>query len=310
MWTLNPLRKLIGRVFLTAGMAMALAVPALGGEFDLSLNGDTLMWRLDPPDGGAPSYMVGTIHMVDDRLGPAIDRAMRRLDETGALVVETDVSELAQLNVMQAMMLQGDRSLPDIVGEDVFDRLLAVAEPYGMPAYFLRKLAPWGAAMMISVPADQVRAMAAGGAVFDQLLVNAAEARAMPVETLEAIDEQVAVFADHPEADQVSLLVAALEMHPKLDAMVAEMVGRYVADDLAGLAEVAMREMDMGDEELSERMINALIVDRNRRMAERVAPLLQSRPHLVAIGAMHLPGEVGVLNLLAQRGWTVAPAPE
>jgi hypothetical protein len=47
-----------------------------------------MMWRLDPPGGGAASYLVGTVHLIDDRLEPAIERALVRLAETGALAVE------------------------------------------------------------------------------------------------------------------------------------------------------------------------------------------------------------------------------
>lgn len=288
---------------------VALSAPAGAAEsLDLTLYGDTLLWRLDPPGGGAPSYMVGTIHVVDARLEPAVARAEARLQETGALVVETDLSEAGQLDVMSAMMLTGGRTLPDIVGDALFARLVTIAETYGMPSFFLSQLAPWGAAMMISMPAEQLEAMAAGQAVFDQRLVDSADAWSLPVETLESLEEQIQAFADHPEADQVMMLEAAIDMHPRLDAMVTEMIDLYAADDLVGLTEVALQEMDMGDPELSERVLDALIVERNHRMAERVLPLLLEQPHLVAIGAMHLPGEEGVLNLLAQQGWTVQPA--
>ena len=301
-------RMLLG---LAAGLAFTISpatISPVGAEADLALHGETLMWRLIPADGGAPSYLVGTIHIADDRLRPAIDRGVERLEETGALVVEVDISDAAQLDVMQAMILSDGRSLPDLIGEDQYARLIAIGEAYGMPDFFLRQLAPWGAALMISVPAEQMERIMAGAPVLDQSLVNAAETRRLPVETLETIEEQVAAFAGHPEADQVTMLGQALDMHPQLDGLVEEMLERYLADDLAKLAAIALREMETGDAALNQRVLDALIVERNHRMADRVIPLIEARPHLIAIGALHLPGPEGVLNLLAQRGWTVEPA--
>ncbi|MEZ5670245.1 MAG: TraB/GumN family protein [Alphaproteobacteria bacterium] len=292
----------------TALAALALAAPASAAAADYALYGDTLLWRLDPPGGGAPSYAVGTIHMVDPVLEPSLQRARDRLREAGALIVETDVSDAAQLDVVAAMILTDGRALPDLIGKEAFDRLAAIAEDYGLPGIFLRTLAPWGAALMISVPAEQMQRMAAGDAVFDQALIDSAQAWGLPVETLESIDEQIDAFAGHSEADQITMLLHAIEVHDQLDAMVEAMLARYVAGDLAGLAELALVEMSAGDETLDARVLDALITDRNRRMAERMLPLLAQHPHLVAIGAMHLPGEEGVLNLLAQQGWKISPA--
>jgi len=48
-----------------------------------------------------------------------------------------------------------------------------------------------------------------------------------------------------------------------------------------------------------------LIIDRNQRMAERLEPIMARQPTFIAVGAMHLPGERGVLALLAARGYRV-----
>lgn len=302
--------ELARRTLLSLAAGLPLAIPAAQAAdgMDLSLNGETLAWRLDPPAGGTPSFVVGTIHAVDDQLQPSIDRALALLDEAGALVVEVDLGDGAQLDLVSAMLLSDGRTLPEIIGEEQFARLAAItSDAYALPGEFLSGLAPWGAALMISVPAEQVRRMATGAPVFDQALVDHANAAGLPVETLESVDEQIAAFAGHPEADQVTMLAQAIDMHPRLDAMVAEMIARYIEDDLSGIAEMALSEMQTGDTALNQRVLDKLIDERNRRMAERLLPLLEARPYLVAIGALHLPGQDGVLNLLAEQGWTVTP---
>jgi uncharacterized protein len=288
--------------------ALSLIAPAAAAP-DLSLYGDTLMWRLEPPGGGEPSYIVGTIHLADPRLQPSIDQALERLQETGALVVETDMSDPSMADIAAAMLLTDGRTLSEIVGEEQFARLAVVAETFGMPAESLQQFAPWAVAMLLSFPADQMEAMAAGDGFFDQRLVASAEAWALPVETLEPIEEQIAMLSSGPEEVQVAMLGSLIEMRPQMQVMMGEMVEAYLVDDLAGLAAAAMQQFEAGDE-ASDRMLDAMITERNHRMAERVIPMLEEQPHLVAIGALHLPGTEGVLNLLAEQGWTVVPAAE
>jgi uncharacterized protein len=303
---MTPPLHLLKRAAFTIATALSLVAPAAAAP-DFSLYGDTLMWRLEPPGGGEPSYMVGTIHLADPRLQPQVDRALERLRETGGLVVETDMSEMSMAEMGAAMVLTDGRMLADVIGEDQFARLAVVAEAYGLPAEVLQQFAPWAVAMILSLPADQMEAMAAGGAIFDQRLVASAETWALPVETLEPLEEQIALLSGGPEAEQVAMLAGVIEMHPQMQEMMGEMVDAYLADDLAGIAAAMMRQYGAGDAQ-ADRALDAMITARNHRMAERVIPMLEESPHLVAIGAMHLPGTEGVLNLLAEQGWTVVPA--
>lgn len=295
------------RAALAAGFV--LAVPAAAADPDFALNGETLMWRLDPPGGGAPSYVVGTMHLVDERLDPAVARAIGRLKETGALAVELDIDESAGLRMAERMSLPPGRDLEAIVGEEDFARLVQVVAPYGLTPDALSQVTPWAVAMMIGIPVEQLEAMAAGAPEFDRQLVDAAVARGLPVTSLETIDEQIDAFATISEADQVALLAAMIALHPGLADLYATMIDRYAADDLAALMTLGMAGLDAGDPEVTARVLESLLLVRNRRMAERMGPLLDGRPHLVAVGAMHLPGREGVLELMRAQGWTVTPAP-
>jgi uncharacterized protein YbaP (TraB family) len=83
------------------------------------------------------------------------------------------------------------------------------------------------------------------------------------------------------------------------------MKGAYLAGNLADLSALADEGFAELDPALSGRIQQRLIADRNRHMAERLEPLLNQGRLFVAVGALHLPGEGGVLNLLAQRGYRI-----
>ena len=84
-----------------------------------------------------------------------------------------------------------------------------------------------------------------------------------------------------------------------------ELLITYVRGDLAGLVALNDAHLDVGDPELERRLNKAVIQDRNRRMARRLKPVLRKGRAFVALGALHLPGKEGVLNLLQQQGYRI-----
>ena len=75
--------------------------------------------------------------------------------------------------------------------------------------------------------------------------------------------------------------------------------------DLARLVEINEAELAVGGEQFAADFQNRLVVHRNHLMAERMQPYLKQGKAFIAVGALHLPGETGLLNLLEQRGYTV-----
>jgi uncharacterized protein YbaP (TraB family) len=53
---------------------------------------------------------------------------------------------------------------------------------------------------------------------------------------------------------------------------------------------------------------DSLITKRNGVMFERSLPLLEKGAAFIAVGALHLPGESGLINSFAKAGYTVSPA--
>ena len=60
------------------------------------------------------------------------------------------------------------------------------------------------------------------------------------------------------------------------------------------------------EQKSAEAFLRRLIDDRNVHMIERMLPRLKQGAAFIAIGALHLPGEKGILQLLTERGYTVS----
>ncbi len=81
------------------------------------------------------------------------------------------------------------------------------------------------------------------------------------------------------------------------------MIGHYVSRDLSAMMRMSMRYRSP----LNDRFLDVVLWQRNRRMAERMLPHLKKGGAFIAVGALHLPGVDGVLDLLVKRGYDVQP---
>jgi len=105
--------------------------------------------------------------------------------------------------------------------------------------------------------------------------------------------------------DQVALLRDAVEQFDGLDADLADLLAAYKRQDLAAMQSINESALASGDPRLAGEFQRRLIVDRNQRMAERVEPYLRQGGAFIAVGALHLAGEQGLVRLLERQGYTV-----
>jgi uncharacterized protein YbaP (TraB family) len=117
--------------------------------------------------------------------------------------------------------------------------------------------------------------------------------------------EQVDVFESLPAADQVAYLRAAAIDVAEKQRLMAAMKAAYLRRDLEAVRMATRENTPEVDRPFAARLEKGLLEARNRHMAERMVQHFADGNAFVAIGALHLPGEDGVLHLLEQRGYTV-----
>lgn len=290
------------RNILSLVLLVAAAVPALAQES----YSQGRLWMVEA-DGVAPSWLVGTMHSTDPTIArpwPALARVLNGVD---SVTVELVLDDAALEKMGQAMTLTDGRTLSEIAGPARMARILKVGATYGFPPDSLEPLKPWAATMVFSLPPSEFERQSAGDPMLDNVLREHAEARGIPVYGIETIAEQIGLFANFSEAEQLEMLDMTMEMHPQAEAQFNELRRAWLAGDLGRLYDMAMEPPPTGSPELIETFTTRLIQDRNYRMAERITPLLDQGNALIAVGALHLPGDEGVLALLEQAGYLVSP---
>jgi uncharacterized protein YbaP (TraB family) len=257
-----------------------------------------LLWEIGRA-GQPASYLFGTIHSEDPAVLALPAPVQRAFDQADSVVLEVRLDLDAMLFSSQVMLLGEGRRLSEITGKALFEQTSRAIQTRGIPEIVLDRMKPWAAAVTLSMP------VAATGEVLDMLLYKQALQAGKQVFGLESIREQLAVFDGMPEQEQLILLRDAVESFPEIDAMHRELLDAWRQRDLAMLMAINTAAMQTGDQKLAAEFQDRLIVRRNQLMAERMQPYLQEGNVFVAVGALHLPGEAGLLNLLEQRGYTV-----
>jgi hypothetical protein len=177
----------------------------------------------------------------------------------------------------------------------------AITAGLGLPDPLLRMFKPWAVALLLSAPQQDP------SGVLDIALARIAAEQGKPVHELESLEEQIEVFEGMTESDQVALLRYAVDNYERMPALIGRLIEAYLARDLAGLWRISEQSGGDGAEAKRLRAIftRRLLEDRNIRMAERSEARLKEGGALIAVGALHLYGDAGILSLLERRGWRV-----
>lgn len=273
-------------------------------------HGQGRMWRVEAPDA-APSHVFGTMHSSDPRVLdlPAPIRMAFRNSRAVALELDFGGGRERALEMtramFEAMVLTDGRTLDQIVGPDLFADTLAALRPYGLTAEVLRRLRPWAVYEVLVNPSGVVGGREDGEAFLDLFLAQEAEDQGKALYGLETVDEQLAVFGDMPEADQVALLESAIAYAGEREMGLETLTRLYLAGDLAGIFRLSVEPARRLGPDFAANSIIRLIDDRNRVMVARMQNLLARGGAFVAVGAAHLPGDTGVLHLLEREGYQV-----
>ncbi len=259
-----------------------------------------LLWRIERA-GVQPSYLFGTIHLADPRVTVLPAPVKQQFDAAGSFTMEVSLDTASVATLALGMMFTDGRSLPGVAGDALFERLVPLLEQRGLPQAFATNLKPWAAMLMITLPDQQP------DNVLDVMLARLAAEQRKQSYYLETVDEQVGAFDNMSMSDQVALLRHAIETQADLDSLNRRLLDAYIQRNLALMWDI--NEADIAKRPdlrpLNDVFAQRLVYDRNSRMAQRMQPQLGQGRAFVAVGALHLYGDRGVLSLLQRAGWQV-----
>jgi uncharacterized protein YbaP (TraB family) len=258
-----------------------------------------VLWKVEK-EGVAPSYLFGTIHVSDPRvtaLPKPVENAFR---QAKSFTMEMVIDETAGTHFVKAMSLQRGHDLRTLLGDELYSKAVAMMQEHGFPPPVTRTLKPWGILITLIVPRPT------GEPILDQRLHQLAVKQGKSVHQLESVEEQVAVFDGMPLKIQVAMLDSAVDHYEELSQLVEQTVTAYLARDLDTLWQLnSLYAEEESAAQHYDYFIDRVLFSRNVRMAERAKQRLKEGGAFIAVGALHLYGEKGVLALLQKQGYRV-----
>jgi uncharacterized protein YbaP (TraB family) len=263
---------------------------------------NTLLWRISGKNLTAPSYLFGTIHMIcgnDIELSDSLKSAIHKSDK---VYLELDMDNIFELmGVIIKMKMKGDTTLADLMTAAEYEKVKTFFKNQKtlLPFSMLETYKPMVAAstlMQTSMDCDNPISM-------EQLIMQVAKSKNKKINGLETMSYQMSIFDSIPYKLQAKQLVDYVNNHGKEDNKeFEELTQAYRTQQLSKLEELTKKE-DMG----MERFTEILLYQRNINWVNKLQDLLSKNALVIAVGAGHLPGDKGVINLLKKAGYKVEP---
>jgi uncharacterized protein YbaP (TraB family) len=248
-------------------------------------------------------YLLGSVHMlkVADSALPAA--ALHAYAMSKFLVMELDLNGVGAESLLESgaelETLPEGQSLADAAGPQLYAKLLVRAQPLGLEPEILSHFQPWFAALML----QQFELAKSGfdpAAGVDEQFAVLAQADHKPIIGLETIDEQLGFFAHLSLEQQREFLRSTLQDSATAESEADAVVQAWQRGDTVKLEQLLREETNESPE-----LYRLLTTERNRRWLPKITQLLNGDDnYLVIVGALHLIGHDGVIELLQRQGYT------
>ena len=249
-------------------------------------------------------YLLGSVHMlkaVDSALPP---EALRAYAASKVLVMELDLNgggagdqALLESSAELETLPEG-QTLADAIGPQLYAQLLARAQPLGLDTEVVSHFQPWFAALMVQ-QLELTRSGFDAAAGVDEQFALMAQADEKPIIGLETMDQQLGFFAHLSAEQQRQFLRSTLQ-----DAASAESESNAVVSAWQHGDTVKLEQLLREGSKDSPDIYRLLTTDRNRRWLPKIVQLLNADDnYLVIVGALHLIGHDGVVDLLQRQGF-------
>lgn len=280
------------------------------------IHADATFWRVTSPDPAVkPSYLLGTIHLTDERVTTLPSAVAAALDGARVLALEsraalqTQQSPEAMQDFLRLAVYMDGRSLKSVLSEDEVQALLRALAARELPGWMFLAWKPWAVVVSaLTYPPCEMKRLVGGVKFLDAALLARAEAAGKPIADLEDFAEQLGTVAAVPEAVQVALLQGSLKLEPMSVDLHETMVQLYLVGrigTLIGLSKALLAEVAPTADFTP--FWTELLDTRNARMVERATTLAREGNAFIAAGAGHLIGETGLVAGLRRAGFAVEP---
>jgi uncharacterized protein len=262
---------------------------------------NTLLWEVSGNGLTQPSYIFGTMHLLcanDARLSDSLTRVITQVNQ---VYFEIDMDNMAEMMGMLRYIRMGDnKKLSDLLSVTDYEKVKKhfKEHPAMLPLSMMETFKPFFITALMEqqqMPCEKMDGM-------ESVIMEAAKKNKKEIKGLESIQFQASVFDSIPYDVQAKELVKFIDSAGKKNESTAELMKVYKAQDLAKIEKMTTQEEGGVGSSL-----DLLLYKRNANWATSIDSISKTKSCLYAVGAAHLPGNKGLINLLVKKGYRLRP---
>jgi uncharacterized protein len=265
---------------------------------NINAGNKSLLWKITGKGLKKPSYLFGTIHMIcsaDYVWTPVMDKALK---ETEKVAFEMDMDDPNLQSQMTAgLMLPEGKKLKDFYTEDEYKKLSEFAAKNGLPLQAMQQFSPFALVSFLYMKALTCPIPAS----YEGNITTLAHDQQKEIVGLESVQEQVAVIEGMSPDSLADMILNITSDLDSFKNTFKTMLNVYTKQDLPALYQLMIESPDYKEN------LNSLLFDRNKKWIPSIEALIKKQSTFVAVGAAHLWGDLGIITLLKNQGYTVVP---
>lgn len=256
-----------------------------------------LLWKISGKNLKTPSYVFGTIHLIcpDDYLWTEAMQNAMDASEKVAFELNLDDPNL-QMQVATGMIDKEGKSLKSYFSETEYETLSEfVQNSIGVPLASLDQMKPIALVSLLSTKTLDCSAPVS----YEERIASLAKKSDKEIFGLETIEDQLRIFDEMDLDSSARQVIRTLTDIEPMKDQYKSMLSFYTKQNLTGLYDMILESPDFKDN------LDVLLFDRNIRWIPRMEELAKQQAMFFAVGAGHLWGKKGVLQLLKDAGYKV-----
>lgn len=269
-------------------------------------NENALLWEITGKDIQQPSYIFGTIHLINSHDFFFPKGTLAAIDASDKIIFEIDMKDMTDITVIMGLMdklfMKDDLTLSDLLNEDDYKLVSSYFEKMSMPMMMLERMKPMFLSALTNGDMDMMSGNDSKIKSYEMELMSIAEQSGKETGGLETIEFQLSIFDEIPYEAQAKMLVDAVKGANEGNNELDELTKIYLTQDIT-----AMANMITSDTTGLDSYEDILLVKRNQNWIPKIIESSKKQPVFYAVGAGHLGGKNGVINLLKKEGLTLRP---
>ena len=261
---------------------------------------NTLLWEISGKQLKAPSYLFGTFHLIckdDIPFGTQLNKAIKSTDE---IYMEMDMDDPAtMMGGLLLMNMRGDSTLKKLYKDEEYKKVENFFnDSLHIPIGMFQKMKPFFLMAMLypkMLPCKTISGV-------ETELMKLAKENKKEIKGFETMAFQAAVFDSIPYTQQAKELLKTIDSLQAYKKYFDTMVRVYKSQQLNKIEDLFSKsEFGMQDNQ------DILLDNRNKNWVNQLNTILKKESVFIAVGAGHLVGNMGLINLLRKEGYSLRP---